>query len=145
MHTGSLTPHQQARTALWLRRAFLSPGAARAQGERGVVGGALALLDAPAPAAAGKGLIALALAVRASPRFLAQALRGRLLPQVGRPAWPGAGVTLRAWSETWGMAVRAAAAAGGRLAWPGAGAALQGQGRAWGGPALPGAHAALHA
>lgn len=47
-----------------------------------MVSGVLALLEAPQPAAAAKGLVALALLTRASPRFLAQALRVRLLPQV---------------------------------------------------------------
>ena len=44
--------------------------------------GVLALLDAPQPAAVAKGLVALALLTRACLRFLAQALRARLLPQV---------------------------------------------------------------
>lgn len=46
------------------------------------MGGVLALLEAPQPAAVAKGLVALALLTRACPRFLAQALRARLLPQV---------------------------------------------------------------
>ncbi len=52
------------------------------QEDREVVGGVLALLEAPQPVAAAKGLVAMALLTRASPRFLAQALRVRLLPQV---------------------------------------------------------------
>ena len=46
------------------------------------MGGVLALLEAPQPAVVAKGLVALALLTRACPRFLAQALRARLIPQV---------------------------------------------------------------
>ncbi|KAK9834835.1 hypothetical protein WJX81_002504 [Elliptochloris bilobata] len=56
------------------------------QEERSCVGGVLALLEAPQPAAVVKGLVALALLTRVCPRFLAQALRARLLPQLERLA-----------------------------------------------------------
>jgi hypothetical protein len=143
MRKESLTPDQEANMALRSDRTYLSLRGARMQGERGVVSGALALLDAPAPAAAAKGLVALA--ARASPRFLAQALRGRLLPQVGRPARPGRGQRLGHGQRPGGwpcarLLLQAAAQPGLEQ-----GQRFMYKGRNRGGTALPGAYAAFHA
>lgn len=72
----------QARTALVVSQSRISNLACRwVQEERGLMAGVLSLLDA-VPFLAAKGLIAVALLSRATHKFLAHAVKSRLLHQV---------------------------------------------------------------